>query len=262
MKQLDWQLTIRELRAVYSDPRALAATGMVGLILGLTGPFHTYELLNHGLRIVYWLLIAYSSFAAAIAGNAVFERSFLPENAPLLLRLPVGSLGASIPVALVVLGWNQVFFDPPMLFRGWSVLVLWLYCLAICLVVFYLIEGLLAPLMNAQPDKAQAIQPIPTIRDRLPQAIRAPLIRMATADHYVDVHTPKGHALVLIRMADAINETQLDAGMQVHHGHWVAFDAIDSLVRDNGKPFLVLKDGSRIPVSRGYLKEVRARLGR
>ncbi len=261
MKQTSLQLALRETLAVYSDRRALAATGMIGLILGLVGPFHTYELLNHGLRIVYWLLIVYSSLGAAIVGNSVFERSFLPDGAPFMLRLPVGSLGASIFVTLVVLGWNQVFFNPPRLFTGWAIPVLWLYCLAICLAIFYLIEGLLAPLLNAGNDKTQETEPVRTIRDRLPPAVRAPLIRMATADHYVDVHTQKGHALVLIRMADAMNETQLDAGMQVHRGHWVAFDAIDSLIREDGKPFLALKDGSKIPVSRGYLKDVKSKIG-
>ena len=81
---------------------------------------------------------------------------------------------------------------------------------------------------------------------RLPHGTRGKLLHLAVADHPVDVTTDRGHALVLIRLSDAIAETAPTPGLQVHRSHWVALDAVRG-TRQVGKPVLHLQNGTVSP---------------
>lgn len=89
----------------------------------------------------------------------------------------------------------------------------------------------------------------------LPQ--RGKLLALSVADHYVDIVTDRGKALVLMRFADAIRETGGVAGLQIHRSHWVAREAVVRSHRAGGKLLLELSNGLRLPVSRSFLPEVR-----
>lgn len=77
-------------------------------------------------------------------------------------------------------------------------------------------------------------------------------------DHYVEIRTDKGGALVLMRLADAIAETEGVAGLQIHRSHWIAIGQVAQSVRLGGRLMLKMKDGTMLPVSRSYIEEVRA----
>jgi len=95
--------------------------------------------------------------------------------------------------------------------------------------------------------------------DRLPPRRRGRVIRLSSSDHYVRVVTERGATDVLIRFADAIAELDGVDELRVHRSHWVAADAVMHLRRDRDRLFLVLRDGSEVPVSRRYRAEVAAR---
>lgn len=61
-----------------------------------------------------------------------------------------------------------------------------------------------------------------------------------------------------MRMGDAVNELEGEGGMRVHRSHWVASHSITGHRRDKDRVLLKLKNGLEIPVSRAYLKQVRA----
>jgi DNA-binding LytR/AlgR family response regulator len=44
--------------------------------------------------------------------------------------------------------------------------------------------------------------------------------------------------------------------MQVHRSHWVTHSAVKNVEKGKNNVFLHLVDGSKIPVSRKYLKQV------
>ena len=50
-------------------------------------------------------------------------------------------------------------------------------------------------------------------------------------------------------------------GMRLHRSHWIAADHVARLKRDNGKLFIVTRDGMEMPVSRPYADAVRHRFG-
>jgi len=89
---------------------------------------------------------------------------------------------------------------------------------------------------------------------------RGPLIRCSVSDHYVLVVTEAGEERLLMRFSDALSELDGVKGIRVHRSHWVALDAVTSHANENGRMFLMAKDGARIPVSRNYRDQVQTAL--
>jgi hypothetical protein len=114
--------------------------------------------------------------------------------------------------------------------------------------------------------------PAPAVGDRadvgrvaflaqLPPAIGVDLIAIQADLHYLQVRTMRGRATVLASIATA--EAALGAsGLRVHRSHWVALAHVVRVARTARGSFLMLSDGSRVPVSRRRVSEVQARLGR
>ena len=78
--------------------------------------------------------------------------------------------------------------------------------------------------------------------------------------HYLQVVTDRGSALILYNLGDAIDELPPDAGTLVHRSYWVAWNAIEDFVRRGRQGELRLRDGSRAPVSRNRVADLRERL--
>ena len=101
-------------------------------------------------------------------------------------------------------------------------------------------------------------QPPPKFLERLPLKLRgAEVWAVEAEDHYLRLHTSLGQDLILLRLADAVDELAGIEGAQVHRSWWVARDAIADARRGDGRATLVLKDGSEVPVSRTYAKILR-----
>ncbi|MCB1383384.1 MAG: LytTR family transcriptional regulator DNA-binding domain-containing protein [Notoacmeibacter sp.] len=112
--------------------------------------------------------------------------------------------------------------------------------------------------------QSPAAAPRPALLDRLPGSKRGPLIRLEVQDHYVLVVTAKGREMLLMRLADAIRETEPVDGLQVHRSHWVARDGVADVIREtgkNGRTLLRTTDGAEIPVSRGNVAGVKGWAG-
>ena len=100
--------------------------------------------------------------------------------------------------------------------------------------------------------------PPPKFLERLPLKLRgAEVWAVEAEDHYLRLHTSLGQDLILLRLADAIDELAGIEGAQVHRSWWVARDAIAEARRGDGRATLTLKDGSEVPVSRTYAKLIR-----
>src|SRR5690606_16260606 len=246
------QLALRELRRIYSDPRGLAVMGVVGLVAGLAGPFGTFEAMPQGLRVVYWLVIAFTTYGVGIFSGTLIAGVLLPRSLPQLLVTLAVSVGSAVPVTAVVVAANATFMgDAPELP---SVFVLFFYCLVVCAGVFVLVHMILP---GFQPNAAA--RP-PAILKRMPPHLRGNLVRIGNADHYVEVHTDKGMSLILMRFSDAMEEASPVPGVQIHRGHWVALEAVRALKRVEGRPVIELASGETLAVSRGQLAAVRAAL--
>jgi len=99
----------------------------------------------------------------------------------------------------------------------------------------------------------------PRILARLPLHLRhARLLAIEAEDHYLRVHTDAGSDLILLRLVDAVAETDGLDGARCHRSWWVARAAVTAVERDGARTLLGIGPALRVPVSRSYLPELRA----
>lgn len=228
-----WSLTKREWRAAASP---VALWILVSVFLAMTGPFDTYTQLGGLPRLAYWAAVVALSIGLSRAVLSVVE-----TRGALWRRL------AWVPFALILAG--MVYGLNHLVFAGWAGLHLYLWLVGVVLAVCLLIELSLLFVASAPKDMA-APDPEAALLQRLPLARRGALIRIEAQDHYLCVTTVAGSALILMRMADAEALLQGADGLRVHRSHWVKRAAVRGHSRQDGRDFLLMADGSAVPVSR------------
>ena len=101
---------------------------------------------------------------------------------------------------------------------------------------------------------------MPEFIDLLPPERRGRVLMLKSELHYLQVVTEHGSGLILYNLGDAVEQLETVPGMLVHRSYWVAFDAIEQLVRKGRQGELRLRDGNRVPVSRNRLAELSRRI--
>lgn len=249
MPSSDLHFTMRELQRHVRSPLLWAALAGTATVLGLAGPFGTYEVLPIVPRMAYWGVTVVATYAIGVAVIAGLEQVRHPRGSVPVYMLYGAASG--LPIALFVHALNRLAFDGPAI----GFLPLFGYTTAIAAVGSAVISAFTRSLASRQAAPATARRP--SLLDRLPLERRGEITRLSVQDHYVEVATDKGRHLLLMRLSDAMAETEGMEGMQVHRSHWVATNAVVRSARRDGRLYLHLADGSEIPVSRSYLKPVR-----
>lgn len=260
--------TLREMQALLLSPRFWGAIVAVAAILGVTGPFGTYEQLALLPRFAYWLALALATFAVGFLAMRLVLAGLFGTAGAWQVRGVVAGAVAGLPVTVTVLLFNMALFGGPVPPFA-EIARLFVNCCLIAAAISFLVT-MAAP--RGAADAAASVAPVdvaaplaetppaasrPPLVDRLPHAVRGRLLYLSMQDHYVEVHTEKGSTLLLMRFADALRETGDVPGIQIHRSHWVALDAVAGSRRQDGKPFLKLADGAMLPVSRTHAEAVR-----
>lgn len=233
----------RELAQTFFDPLRLAIWAIITIILTVVGPFGTDEGLTVGARTIYWGVLVGLSMLMAYAVKIAVARMF--PDVSLAGREFIVVLGLTLfytPVVNAVAGslrldrgigvTDYVKLSATVFFVGCLVAVVHILAL-------HTLEGQ----KNDGP---------PRLLSRLPKSQWGPLLRLTVEDHYVAVTTEKGTERLLMRFSDALREVEGIDGLRVHRSHWVARGAVAGIERENGRLFLILVDGARVPVSRNY----------
>lgn len=247
--------TLRKMRDLVRSRRSWIALLALGLVVGLIGPFGTFETMTLLPRLVYWMAVVLGTagIGALVAG---FVERLLTPRMPRWLAAALAGATAGPAIAGVVALINLAAYGievTPIRFIN-----LLGYCTLISMALTVM-SALLLQSHPVPPAQASAVSDgAAAILERLPRPQRGRLVHIAVSDHYVDVTTEKGTTLVLMRLSDAIRETAPVAGLQVHRSHWVALDAVRRGMRQGGKPVLELENGALVPVSRTYIEAVRA----
>jgi hypothetical protein len=233
--------------------RTLAIATAVGVFLSLFGPF------DRPLRVI--LLRDAQYFVYAWAGSLLGLLS-----ARLAWRLGLwrwGVLGVGVSTgfimapAMMLVVWltTAVTNGEPLPLRQlpdmvWEVLLI---SLASSVLTVFVMRG-------AHGSAGAAPPAPPKFLERIPLKLRGgELWAVEAEDHYLRLHTSKGQDLILMRLADAVDELEGIEGAQVHRSWWVAREAIADARRGDGRATLTLKDGSQVPVSRTYARVLRDR---
>jgi hypothetical protein len=256
-----------------ASARAILLVGLAaGLFLGFVGPFGTYESLYLGWRLAYWVSLI-------LCGTLFFpilyifcHNQFKPRHISPFVYVPLVAVAGSIPMMLVVIGVTSAMLDTEMHFR----LDNYLRVCAIALPLVTLHHMLSEwqdmrgpPLQQPQPapdmSTAKPEEPLPArakvepdLLKRLPGRLGTDILCLQMEDHYVRVHTTLGQEMILMRLRDAIAETDGLEGMQVHRSWWVARHAIASSRRNGKSLTLTLSNGLEVPVARDRIAEMKA----
>ena len=236
------------LRVGRSGAAELVALVLFGLFLAMIAPFGTAEAPT-ALRYLYWQL--------AIFGGGVIAALIEPPLARRLTGRPrlfiLAQLTAMTPAIAV---WVSLL--PVIVFgarvsgeRFLELLPDVLTINAAVLVLAWLTRKALN--RNDAPRALPEGLAPPVIRTRLPPRLaRARLVAVEAEDHYLRIRTEAGSALVLMRLADALEALSGLDGFRTHRSWWVARTCVEAARWKGGRGALTLSDGSSAPVSRTY----------
>lgn len=247
---------------------------LVGVVLGTLGPYDSSNIESIALRFSYWVgLILFGSMISGVIARTFFPW-FKKKRDNVLLAFVGFCAVISVPiffaVILVDIFFAHIIFEDigpisvsgllkylanmPLGFFGY--ILLYGQVLVISVMAF----GSVVLLASDHRKKtSMPVEKTSGIRflNRLPSELGTDLICLAMEDHYVRVHTTLGNTLVLIRLADAIDELSDYPGMQIHRSWWVSYAAIQKISKEKRRYFANLTNGLKAPISQTYVEKLR-----
>ena len=231
------------------------------LFVAMTGPFGTYASHSFGQRL---LAVAPLLLAFMLLGMAI--RALVFSTLPRWQFRWASALNAGL-ASLIIAPMLDHFLHqiPPtdtVIYPRFGELMLLVFSLSLGLaslrrMVASDFDPPPAPQATSAPEPEA--RPLPRLLQRLDVAAPCDLWSISVRDHYVDVLTSSGITSLLMRFSDAMAETGPVEGAQIHRSHWVAWEAVQAVERDGVKLFVVLKGGSRLPVSKNHREKLAAR---
>jgi len=266
------QLALREMNPLREWAEQLVVLVLLGLVFGWIGPYGTFQDLSVGPRFVYWIT-GFLLIGSASAWTMQAIARGQPSAAwPLPVQVIVGALIIAVPGTFVIIALETVFRHAPPITIA-TLARIYLSVTVVCLAIMIpwaiirrhraqiaqatLLEPVVRPAPAARAEPVKAPRRESPFLERIPAKLGRELLCIATEDHYLRVTTPLGHDLILFRLADAIAELDPALGQQVHRSYWVARRAVAKVERDESRTWLVLSNGTKVPVSRSHLPALR-----
>ncbi|MCZ8080060.1 MAG: LytTR family transcriptional regulator DNA-binding domain-containing protein [Rhodobacteraceae bacterium] len=246
----DIDLAWAQLRPILRNPRFWISLVALGLVIGITGPFGTMTALPVLPRLAYWVFMVVVTGAIGLILCRSLSTMLARSGLPRLWVALLAGLVAGGPISLLVHGLNALLLRPGDVALGPEALTASLFAISA------FISVAVSQIFFADPPAAPVLRPYtpaPRLLNRLPKDIRAPLVALTATDHYTEVTTTAGSALVLIRLSDAIAEAAPTPGLRIHRSHWIALDQITAARRDGPRASITLTTGTDLPVSRSHL---------
>ena len=249
------------------DWRALSKKVLIAALVGgcialVLEPDHTSDLpilAAFGLWSTHILLAA----ALFLASLGAFQRLSLRGPIPIVtstLLLPV----LFAPVSLLL---DYGFGKPDEeLLLGKGPLTIYLsevvavapVALTVAIVMTFILYG---HLPNDEDQEEAAAPSLKSLIDTVPRSLGDDIIRMHAQDHYVEIVTTEGRALLTERFGDCVEKlAQLD-GIQCHRSHWISLPHVKDLTRSGSAYICVMSNGDEIPVSRRRHSDLKRWIG-
>ncbi|WP_136659454.1 LytTR family DNA-binding domain-containing protein [Nitratireductor sp. XY-223] len=115
---------------------------------------------------------------------------------------------------------------------------------------------------DREPETVAAAPSLKSLIASVPAALGNDIVRMHAQDHYVEIVTAKGSALLTEQFGDCVDKLgQLD-GLQCHRSHWVSLAHVTDVVRSGSAYKCTMSNGDAVPVSRRRYSELRERMAR
>lgn len=217
----------------------------------VAGPFGSLHTMTPILRLVYWGLVVVFGLILATLVRAAFL-TFLTGRRPRWRDLGIALVTAIglAPIVYVL----RASLDPVLRLVDLSLVSIWVNTLIFVAPVFFISRKL-----GHETPTATDAPPQPRLARRLPEAMQgAAVLRLSGSGHTVEVMTERGPETLRLRLSDAIDEMDPVEGYCTHRSHWVARAAVAGLERREGKLYLRLVNGERVPVTRTYAPKLEA----
>jgi hypothetical protein len=257
-----------EARRLLGSPREwaidLAIITVIGVFLGLIGPFGSYYGAGPEVRIGYWvanLWIGFLILATTVRLCILVARR---TDMPVWFAIALGVAMGALPLT-ILLGLFSDLVWPPAHGRLTSGFVQYGQVLVMSEPLsfgFYYLMQRHWPHPPAPAVLSAGAGPSPRsggaagFLDRLPPRLGRDLICLKMEDHYVRAHTTRGSDLILTPLKDAVAELG-DEGLQVHRSWWVARRAVSEPIARGRNLYLRLSNGLEVPVSRASVAKLR-----
>lgn len=230
-----------------------AGATIIGVFLGVLGPFGNFFNGPVWERIPYWVLMTWSGLL--VYGGAI--RLILARGWSLRrVRLALAALVVvmSAPFAAYSFWVASLIWPVLKTVEGLSP-ALWylegLVATAPQVAVFYWLHS---RRMAARSTRAATPAPAGDLLGVRPEDV----LCLSMEDHYVRVHTASGSRLVLATLAQAVAALKGAPGLQTHRSWWVAEAAVAEPLADGRNLRLRLVNGVIAPVARSAVAGVRA----
>ncbi len=222
----------------------MVVTVCAGLFLTIIAPLGT-SYLGFGERLVYWVGLCLAGWVGGFLSESIIDK-YLPT-----LTTSWQVLIVSLVAALFVYTALYTFF--PHLHTSLS-LISFLYVLVISLAITSVGHAF----KKNHSVNVSNESKVPALIDRLPVEMRdAEIYAISAEDHYVKVHTSKGHTMILMRFKDAVRDASPLKGLVTHRSWWVAEQGVKSIKKKSRSADLTLKNDEIALVSRNGLKAIR-----
>ena len=246
--------------------RPFVAAVVVGLLLGLAGPFGSYPAYPTAIRYAFWLGLTAAGAVAALAADAMLPATRRRAGA---IRTGTLALVSAVPMTFVV-AWTMSLVTPGRVFTPQQLPALFACVAAVQLLIVYATTTAAPTAGGAGTHGGSPALPEPAaegppaafpsaLLSKLPPEIGRDIIALETEDHYLRVHAAGGSALILMRMADAVALLDPRLGSQVHRRWWVAEAAVAGLRTEGQRLNLCLTNKITVPVGRTFSSAARAR---
>ena len=256
---------MRELPYLKAIHRHLPWVLGLGVVMGVIGPFSSYETAGLGTRLVYFVATGVLTWLQVIGGAILLSGLQMFDRWSLVGRMALAGFLASILATFEIIILHTWLIRPipfsaaPWIFPQTAFLAV---TISVLIGLFY--EQRLHAVADAERARVASVpeagpQGVVThdFFRRVPPALGHDLLALEMEDHYLRIHTALGSDLILLRLRDALSELGPERGRQVHRSWWVAQDAVTSVERSAGRGTLVLRNGLRVPVSKSFRDQVK-----
>lgn len=235
---------------------------IIGVALGIAGPYGMYDSVPLARRLGYWILILFIPWMLW-EGLFALARSRLPQT------LGARTLMALLmPIFAVIGSLFATSFSAGVLGLGGSTFTqAWAGSLASWLLFSFLIIlplALIADALSRHEQRKGGENLLGFFALKLPEKLRnSTLIALSSEGHYLRVFTSAGDDLILMTMEDAMTALSAYPGVRTHRSWWVAVDQIaDTVLPAKITNALETHSGLRLPVSRRRRNAVREMIER
>lgn len=248
-------LALRQLQLALRSPVFWIVVAAAVVLTAMAGPYYTLERFSFPERLVYWGgTIPFSALTMTFLSAFAYRLTEAKSLNWVLVAVLAGLAGVVPVTASVYLsegiatGFEDGWLDGVGVFR--LAMFVTPSLVGVTLAVNALFEFRVVGQEELAPEAPQKTGTL--LQSKLPHHLGHEIVTVQAQDHYVEVTTLKGSAMVLMRLGDAVRDLEPLGGLQVHRSWWVNPTHLVRTETGKSGQELVMKNGPRVPVGRSF----------